>query len=57
MDKGIEILRLKNIEFYNGVIDRKARKKNWVVLLTELVLTIKLVKAFINTKEAIKEAK
>ena len=58
MDKGIEILRLENIELRNGAIDRRAKKKKkWVVLLTESVLTTKSAKALINAREAAEEAK
>jgi len=52
------ITRLKNIELYNGAIDRRAKKKKKrVVLLIKSVLTTKLAKALINAREAIEEAK
>ena len=58
MDKGIEILQLENIKFGNSVVDKRAKKKKkWAVLFTESVFTTKQAKAFINTKEAVKEAK
>ena len=58
IDKGIEILRLENIELRNGAVDRRAKKKKKrVVLSTKLVLTIEWTKALINAKEAIEEAK
>ena len=42
IDKGIEILRLKNIELRNSAVDRRAKKKKKrVVLSTKSVLTTK----------------
>ena len=58
MDKGIEILQLENMQFYNSAVDRRVKKKKkWVVLFTKLVLTTELAKVLINTREAVEEAK
>ena len=58
IDEGIKILRLENMELYNGAVDKRAKKKKKrAIFSTKLVLTTEWAKAFISVKEAAKEAK
>jgi len=51
-------MQVENNDLRNNVAERRAKKKKkWVVLSTELVLTAEWARAIVATKEAEKEAK